>query len=110
LPLGAVLFATTGGEAGPSLPSTVADGDLDGDLYLALWDKVGLPHRALSLSLSLLLSACLSPLYRAVGQGGPAFFFFCAVHSSSHTHACLFVGNSLFCTHTFLLHLIDRTW
>ena len=55
LPLGAVLFATTGGEAAPSLPSTVADGDLDGDLYLALWDKVRLPHRALPLPLSISL-------------------------------------------------------
>ena len=44
LPFGAILFATTGGAARPSLPSMVADGDLDGDLYLAIWDNVRTFH------------------------------------------------------------------
>lgn len=42
LPFGAVLFSTAG--QGVPLPSTVADGDLDGDLYLVCWDPNILSH------------------------------------------------------------------
>ena len=42
LPFGAVLFSTAG--RGVPLPSTVADGDLDGDLYMVCWDPTILEH------------------------------------------------------------------
>ena len=42
LPIGAVLFSgegdVEGAEHGLPLPSTIADGDLDGDLYFVCWD------------------------------------------------------------------------
>jgi len=42
LPFGAVVFSTAG--EGVPLPSTVADGDLDGDLYLVCWERTILQH------------------------------------------------------------------
>ena len=42
LPFGAVAFSSEG--SGAPLPSTVADGDLDGDLYFVCWDQTLLAH------------------------------------------------------------------
>ena len=42
LPFGAVVFSGAGG--GPPLPLTIADGDLDGDLYFVCWDATLLSH------------------------------------------------------------------
>ena len=42
LPFGAVLFSGLGD--GPPLPAQIADGDLDGDLYLTCWDTNMLSH------------------------------------------------------------------
>ena len=42
LPFGAVLFSGAGN--GPPLPLTIADGDLDGDLYFVCWDATLLSH------------------------------------------------------------------
>jgi len=42
LPFGAVLFSTLG--EGPPLPSTINNGDLDGDLYLTCWSSAILDH------------------------------------------------------------------
>jgi len=48
LPLGAVLFSgqgdAEGAEHGLPLPSTIADGDIDGDLYFVCWDVALLRH------------------------------------------------------------------
>jgi hypothetical protein len=48
LPIGAVLFSgegdADGAEHGLPLPSTIADGDLDGDLYFVCWDVGLLRH------------------------------------------------------------------
>jgi hypothetical protein len=38
-PFGAIMFSTAGGDKNPPIPAICADGDLDGDLYLVLWDK-----------------------------------------------------------------------
>jgi hypothetical protein len=39
LPFGAVIFGNPIKESEPTLPETIADGDLDGDLYLICWSK-----------------------------------------------------------------------
>ena len=44
LPFGAVVFSTAGEEGDVPLASTIADGDLDGDLYLVCWEPTILGH------------------------------------------------------------------